>query len=98
MIEYPKEIQTENQKAWYLRHFLGFTYEQIGQELKYSKSAVQKDFFPEPRKYQRQSTAVIYRKQMEFCREECKESLSDCRQCNLYKFMVSKVLKKRVRA
>ena len=44
MIEYPKEIENENQKAWYLRHFLGFTYKQIGKELNRSTSAVHKDF------------------------------------------------------
>jgi hypothetical protein len=98
MIEYPKEIENENQKAWYLRHFLGFTYKQIGKELNRSTSAVHKDFFPTQKKYQRQSPAVIYRKQMEFCREECQESIGDCRECNLYKFMVSKMLKKVVRA
>ena len=96
MIEYPKEIENENQKAWYLRHFLGFTYKQIGKELNRSTSAVQKDFFPTPLKYQKQATAVIYRKQMEFCRDECEESMVNCRECNLYKFMVSKMLKKSV--
>ena len=96
MIEYPPEIQTENQKAWYLRHFMGYSYRQIGQELRYSKSAVQKNFFPTQKKFQRQGTAAIYRKQMEFCREECQESIGDCRECNLYKFMVSKMLKKSV--
>lgn len=96
MIEYPSEVVTENQKAWYLRHFLGFTYEQIGKELNYSTSAVQKDFFPTQKKFQRQCAAAIYRKQMEFCREECQESIGDCRECNLYKFMVSKMLKKSV--
>lgn len=85
---------TENQKAWYLRHFLGFTYEQIGQELKRSKSAVQKNFFPTEKKFQRQSAAVIYRKQTEFCRDECENSIADCKECNLYKFMVAKMLKK----
>jgi hypothetical protein len=95
MIEYPAEIQTENQKTWYLRHFLGFTYERIGRELGYSKSAVHRNFFPNKRKYIRQSTATIYRKQMEYCKEECGESIANCRQCNLYKFMVSKMLKRR---
>lgn len=94
MIDYPKEIQTENQKAWYLRHFMGYSYRQIGEELKYSKSAVQKNFFPTPLKFQRQATAVIYRKQTEFCWDECDESMGNCRECNLYKFMVAKMLKK----
>ncbi len=94
MINYPKEIQTENQKAWYLRHFCGFTYAEIGEELNRSKSSVQKEFFPTEKKLQRQSTAVIYRKQIEFCRDECEESIAECRDCNLYKFMVSKMLKK----
>lgn len=94
MIEYPSEVVTENQKAWYLRHFLGFTYKQIGKELNRSTSAVQKDFFPTQKKFQRQSVAVIYRKQTEFCRDECKHSIADCKECNLYRFMLSKMLKK----
>lgn len=94
MIEYPSEIVTENQKAWYLRHFMGYSYRQIGQELNYSKSAIHKNFFPTQKKLQRQGTAAIYRKQMEFCRDECENSIADCRECNLYKFMVAKMLKK----
>ena len=94
MIKYPKEIKNNNQKAWYLRHFLGFTYEEIGKELNYTAQGIQQKYFPVPRRFQRQSIAVIYRKQKEFCKDECKKSASECRDCMLYKFMVSKMLKK----
>jgi orotate phosphoribosyltransferase-like protein len=87
----PAEIDTLNGKAWYMYNFLGMTYEQIGRELHYSRETVPAII---NNAFQRQTRANIYKKQVEYCKNDCEDSISYCRQCNLYKFMVKKMMKR----
>ena len=93
----PVEIaeSTTNVQAWYMHHHLGMTYEEIGQRLNYSMNGADRLV---QNAFQRQSIANIYKLQIEYCRNECKDSIGECRACNLYKFMVKKMVRKEIRS
>lgn len=84
----PPEVRTQLQAAWYMKHVLNMTYEEIGKYYEYSQSVIYRRYF------QRVGVGKVYRAQMDHCVRECGEaSPRKCRDCQLYKFMVSRVLK-----
>lgn len=88
----PEICENPNLAAWYMYHYLGMTLAEIGWELGYSDEGARKII---QNTFQRQSTANIYKKHLEYCKDECKSSTSECRSCNLYLFIVKKMVKKR---
>jgi YesN/AraC family two-component response regulator len=90
----PPEIanSTVNVQAWYMYQHMGMSLEEIGQKLGYSRSGAARII---ENAFRRQSRANIYKLQIEYCKNECKDSVSECRKCNLYRFMLNKMVKRR---
>jgi len=88
--ELPPEINV-NTAAWYMKEHMGLSYTEIGLRLSYTPQGVHKIV---ENTFERKSPAVIYRLQQEYCKQDCIDSVSECRSCNLYKFMLKKMVKK----
>lgn len=92
----PAEIanSTINVQAWYMYSHMAMTLEEVGRELHYSDQGTRHLI---ERAFKKASVANIYKHQIEYCRNDCKTSVSECRECNLYKFMLTKMVRKQVR-
>lgn len=90
-INFPPDITNINAKAWYMQDVLGMSLDEIGLELGYAPSSVRRVVNGA---YQRQTKASIYKKQVEYCKNICKDSTENCQTCHLFNFILKKLIKK----
>jgi hypothetical protein len=83
-----------NTQAYYLRHFVGLTFKEIGEKIGYSTSGVEK--LVNQKLFARMPSVNVYQYQIRYCQTECDTS-GMCRTCHLFKFMLKFMIKKRVR-
>jgi len=90
---FPADVKTDAEKLWYMRNFLGLNLKEIGERIHYSQSGAEKAV---KNCFLRQSQADIYKKVTQYCKTMC-DSEVDCRQCQLHKFVVAKMLRGKMR-
>ena len=80
------------EQAWYMRVHLGYTYEQIANEIFYSPQGARNLLI---NGFKRQSTAAIYKKVSEFCRTTCNGA--NCDSCKLNEFILSHLIRRHIK-
>jgi hypothetical protein len=90
-VEFPDNVTTLNEKAWYMHNFCGMTFGEIGTVLNYSAAGAHKLVISP---YQRKSRAKIYEMHQDYCKNTCKDSVENCTQCHLFQFVLTRIMKK----